>query len=76
MRAQQCERLECNHAFSLKRKRWPRRLQVLAIQLDRCFARNSKMATKRILGFREGLKVKYSQIRFLECHCLFLYVDI
>ena len=33
----------------------PRHLQALAIQLDRCFAQNSKMATKIIMGFHEGL---------------------
>ena len=32
-----------------------------AIQLDKCFARNSKMATKTIMDFREGLCTQYFQ---------------
>ena len=31
--------------------------KALASQLDRCSARNSKMATKIIMVFREGLRV-------------------
>ena len=43
--------IEC---FLSERKRSPRRLQALTIQHDRCFARNSKMATEIIMGFRGG----------------------
>ena len=38
--------IEC---FPSERKRSPRCLQALAIQVDRCFARKSKMATKTIM---------------------------
>ena len=41
--------IEC---FLSERKRSQRCLQVLAIQVDRCIARKSKMATKTIMGFR------------------------
>ena len=41
--------IEC---FLPERKRSPRCLQALAIQVDRCIARKSKMATKTIMGFR------------------------
>ena len=53
-------------AFSLKRKCSPRPLQALKIQVDRCIARKSKMATKTIVGFREGLCAQYFQVRFSE----------
>ena len=43
--------IEC---FLPERKRSPRCLQALAIQVDRCTARKSKMVTKTIMGFREG----------------------
>ena len=39
-----------------ERKRSPRCLQALAIQVDRFIARKSKMATKIIMGFRDGLR--------------------
>ena len=41
--------------FPSEHRRSPRRLHALAIQLDRCFARNSRMATKTKMGFRERL---------------------
>ena len=44
-----------------ERKRSPRCLQALAIQFDRCIARNSKMATKTIMGF-----VRYYEFLFLD----------
>ena len=34
--------------------------------LDRCLARNSKMATKTIMGFCERICTQYFQTRFLE----------
>ena len=33
--------------------------EALAIQVDRCIARKSKMATKTIMGFREGICTQY-----------------
>ena len=53
-----------------------RHLQVLVNQLDRCFARNSNMATKTIMGFRERLCTILFQIRFLEWQRMFLCVGI
>ena len=47
-------------------KRSGRCLQVLAIQVDRCIARKSKMATKAIMVFHEGLCTQYYQIRLSE----------
>ena len=44
--------IEC---FLSERKRLPRCLQALPIPVDRCIAGKSKMATKTIMGFREGL---------------------
>ena len=55
--------IEC---FLSESKRSPRCLQALAIQVDRCFVRKSKMATKTIMGFREGRCTQYFQIRFSE----------
>ena len=40
--------IEC---FLPKRKRSPRCLQALAIQVDRCIARKSKMVTNTIMVF-------------------------
>ena len=55
--------IEC---FLPERKRSPRCLQALAIQVDRCIARKSKMVTKTIMGFREGLCTQYFQIQLSE----------
>ena len=41
-------------SFLSEHKGSPRHLQAVMIQLDRCFARNSEMATKPIMGFCEG----------------------
>ena len=64
--------IEC---FLSERKHSPRWLQVLAIQVDRCFARKSKMATQTIMGFREGLCTQY--FRF-DCRnddvCFFVWI--
>ena len=65
--------IECFHP---SRKRSPRCLQALAIQVDRCIARKSKMVTKTIMGFREGLCTQYFQIQLSERRCMFLCVDI
>ena len=51
--------IEC---FLPERKRSPRCLQALDIQVDRCIARKSKMATKTMMGYREGLCTQYFQI--------------
>ena len=51
---------------AIERKRSPRCLQALAIQVDRFIARKSKMATKTIMGFREGLCKENFQIRLSE----------
>ena len=48
--------IEC---FLPERKRSPRCLRVLPIQVDRCIARKAKMATKTIMDFREGLCTQY-----------------
>ena len=40
--------------------------QALAIQVDRCIAQKSKIPTKTLMGFREGLCTQYFQIRFSE----------
>ena len=58
--------------FLSERKCLPRCLQVLAIQVDRCIARKSKMPTKTIMGYREGLCTQYFQIRFSEWRCMLL----
>ena len=50
--------------FLSERKHLPKCLQVLAIQFDRCIARKSKMATKTIMGFCEGLCTQYFQNQF------------
>ena len=60
--------IEC---FLSERKRSPRCLRALAIQVDRCIAWKSNMATKTIMGFREGLCTQYFQIRFSEWRCMF-----
>ena len=65
--------IEC---FLSERKRSPRCLQALAFQVDRCIARKSKMATKTIMGFCEGLCTQYFQIRFSGWRCMFLCVNI
>ena len=65
--------IEC---FLPERKRSPRCLQALAIQVDRCIAGKSKMVTKTVMGFREGLCTQYFQIQLSERRCMFLCVDI
>ena len=55
--------IEC---FLPERKRSPRCLQALAIQVDRCIARKSKIVTKTIMGFREVLCTQYFQIQLSE----------
>ena len=64
--------IEC---FLPEPKRSPRCLRALAIQVDRCIARKSKMATKTIMGFCEGLCTQYFQIRLSGWRCMFLCFD-
>ena len=73
MRPSSQSAIEC---IPSERKRSPRHLmQALSIQLDTCFASNSKTATKTIMGFREGLCTQYFQIPFLEYIVCFFGVD-
>ena len=65
--------IEC---FLSECKRSPRCLQALAIQVDRCIARKSKMATKTIIGFREGLCTQYFRIWFSEWRYMLLCMNI
>ena len=52
--------------FLYERKRSPRCLQELAIQVDRCIARNSKMTTKTIVGFASDLYQPVSNFLLIE----------
>ena len=64
--------IEC---FLPERKRSPRCLQALAILVDRCIARKSKMATKTITSLREGRCMQYFRFGFRnEYVCFFVRV--
>ena len=69
---QQCERSEC---FLPEHMHSSRCLQELAIQVNRCIARKSNMATKTIMGFREELCTEYFQIGFRNDDvCFFVWM--
>ena len=49
--------------------------KVLAIQVDMCIARKSKLATKTIMGFRERLCMQYFRFDFRNDHvCFFMWI--
>ena len=65
-RVQQCERPECYRMLFL---------QALAIQVDRCIARKSKMVTKTIMGFREDCARNIFRFNFRNDDvCFFVWI--
>ena len=61
--------------FLPERKPSARCLQALASQVDRCIAQKSKMATKTIKGFREGLCMHIFRFDFRNDDvCFFVWI--